>query len=63
MTPDKPAPKAEVRLSPMNGMDPLVDLRARELVREPTRRKRASTEHPQLRSLEPVSDLVSEQRR
>gem|GEM_PF-3981268 len=47
----------------MNGMDPLVDLRARELVREPTRRKRASTEHPQLRSLEPVSDLVSEQRR
>ncbi|HWF31905.1 MAG TPA: type II toxin-antitoxin system prevent-host-death family antitoxin [Solirubrobacteraceae bacterium] len=51
------------RLSPMNPADPLADLRARGLVREPTRRKRASTEHRQFRSLEPVSDLVAEQRR
>jgi prevent-host-death family protein len=51
------------RLSPMNAVDPLADLRARGLVREPTQRKRASAEHRQLRSLEPVSDLVAEQRR
>ncbi|MFI4991667.1 MAG: type II toxin-antitoxin system Phd/YefM family antitoxin [Solirubrobacterales bacterium] len=51
------------RLSPMNEVDPLSDLRTRGLVREPTRRKRASTERRQLRSLEPVSDLVAEQRR
>jgi prevent-host-death family protein len=51
------------RLSPINAVDPLADLRARGLVREPTQRKRASAEHRQLRSLEPVSDLVAEQRR
>ncbi len=51
------------RLSPMNEVDPLTDLRARGLVREPTQRKRVSTEHRQLQSLEPVSDLVAEQRR
>jgi hypothetical protein len=45
-------------------VDPFVDLRARGLVREPTRGKRTSTEYPQqLRSLEPVSDLVAGQRR
>jgi hypothetical protein len=43
--------------------NPLDDLRARGLVREPTQPKRPSTEHQQLRSLEPVSDLVAEQRR
>jgi hypothetical protein len=47
----------------MNEEDSLADLRARGLVREPTQRKRASTERRQLRSLEPVSDLVAEQRR
>jgi prevent-host-death family protein len=51
------------RLSPMSPADPLADLRARGLVREPTQRKRASTEHRRFRSLEPVSDLVAEQRR
>jgi prevent-host-death family protein len=51
------------RLSPMEAVDPLDDLRTRGLVREPTRRKRTSAEHRQLRSLEPVSDLVAEQRR
>lgn len=51
------------RLAPMNEADPLSDLRTRGLVREPTRRKRAGTEHRQLRSPEPISDLVAEQRR
>jgi prevent-host-death family protein len=51
------------RLSPVDGVDPLADLRARGLVREPTQRKRDRTEARQLRSLEPVSDLVAEQRR
>lgn len=51
------------RLLSVNEADPLADLRARGLVREPTQRKRASIEHRQLRPLEPVSDLVAEQRR
>lgn len=51
------------RLSPMGAADTLADLRARGLVREPTQRKGASTEHRPLRSLAPVSDLVAEQRR
>lgn len=51
------------RLSPVNEGDPLADLRARGLVREPTQPKRPSTAHQRLRSLEPVSDLVAEQRR
>jgi prevent-host-death family protein len=55
--------KRVARLSPMEQVDPLADLRARGLVREPTQRKRPRTERRQLRSLEPVSDLVAEQRR
>lgn len=51
------------RLSPVNEGDPLADLRARGLVREPTQPKQPSTAHKQLRSLGPVSDLVTEQRR
>jgi prevent-host-death family protein len=51
------------RLSPVNEGDPLADLRARGLVREPTQPKRPSTEHQQLGSAGPVSDLVAEQRR
>lgn len=51
------------RLSPMSEEDPLADLRARGLVREPAQRKRGSAGHRQLRALEPVSDLVAEQRR
>ncbi|MCW3019806.1 MAG: hypothetical protein JWN10_2114 [Solirubrobacterales bacterium] len=51
------------RLSPVNEGDPLADLRARGLVREPTRTKRPSASRQQLRSLEPVSDLVAEQQR
>jgi prevent-host-death family protein len=51
------------RLSPVNEGDPLADLRARGLVREPTQPKQPSTGRKQLRSLGPVSDLVAEQRR
>jgi prevent-host-death family protein len=51
------------RLSPINEVDPLADLRARGLVREPAQPKRSTAEHRQLRSLESVSDLVAEQRR
>jgi prevent-host-death family protein len=51
------------RLSPIDKGDPLADLRARGLVREPTQPKQPSTGHRRLRSLEPVSDLVAEQRR
>jgi prevent-host-death family protein len=51
------------RLSPVSDGDPLADLRARGLVREPTQPKQPSTAHKQLRSLGPVSDLVAEQRR
>jgi prevent-host-death family protein len=55
--------KRVARLSPVNEGDPLADLRARGLVREPTQHKQPSAGHQQLRSLEPVSDLVAEQRR
>jgi prevent-host-death family protein len=51
------------RLSPVDKRDPLADLRMRGLVREPTQPKRSSAERQQLLSLEPVSDLVAEQRR
>jgi prevent-host-death family protein len=51
------------RLSPVNEDDPLADLRARGLVREPTHPKRPSKAHRRLQSLAPVSDLVGEQRR
>jgi prevent-host-death family protein len=55
--------KRVARLSPVNDGDPLADLRARGLVREPTHPKQPSAAHKQLRSLGPVSDLVAEQRR
>lgn len=51
------------RLLSVDEADPLADLRARGLVREPSLRKRVSAKHRQLRSREPVSDLVAEQRR
>ncbi len=55
--------KRVARLSPVSEHDPLADLRARGLVREPTQPKRPSVGRKQLRSPEPVSDLVAEQRR
>jgi prevent-host-death family protein len=51
------------RLSPVNAEDLLADLRARGLVREPTRSKRPSAAHQHLQALGLVSDLVAEQRR
>jgi prevent-host-death family protein len=51
------------RISAVDESGPLADLRARGLVREPTKPKRPSKGQRQLRSLAPVSDLVSEQRR
>jgi prevent-host-death family protein len=50
------------RLSPVNDGDPLADLRARGLVREPIQPKQPSKTHKQLQSLGPISDLVAEQR-
>jgi prevent-host-death family protein len=55
--------KRVARLSPVDEGDPLADLRARGLVREPTQAKRPIAGHQRLRPLEPVSDLVAEQRR
>jgi prevent-host-death family protein len=55
--------KRVARISAVDEGDPLADLRARGLVREPTKPKRSSKGRRQLRSLAPVSDLVSEQRR
>jgi len=55
--------KRVARLSPVSDGDPLADLRARGLVREPIQPKRPIAGRQQLRSLEPVSDLVAEQRR
>jgi prevent-host-death family protein len=51
------------RLSPLVVSDPLADLRARGLVREPTRPKRKVGGAKRLVAAAPVSDLVAEQRR
>jgi prevent-host-death family protein len=51
------------RLSPIATEDPLADLRARGLVREPTRPKRRAAGRKRLAASAPVSDLVAEQRR
>ncbi|HZV72392.1 MAG TPA: type II toxin-antitoxin system prevent-host-death family antitoxin [Conexibacter sp.] len=51
------------RLSPLEVGDPLADLRARGLVREPARPKRKVGGRERLASSAPVSDLVDEQRR
>ncbi len=51
------------RLSPLDQRDPLEDLRARGLVREPNRPKQPVGVRGQIRSTAPVSDLVAEQRR
>jgi prevent-host-death family protein len=51
------------RLSPLAVSDPLADLRARGLVREPARPKRMVGGHKRLKASAPVSDLVADQRR
>lgn len=51
------------RLSPLDTRDPLDDLRARGLVREPIRPKQSMVGRGQVHTTAPVSDLVAEQRR
>ncbi|MDW5598264.1 type II toxin-antitoxin system prevent-host-death family antitoxin [Conexibacter stalactiti] len=51
------------RLSPLESGDPLADLRARGLLREPARPKRPAGERRRLSAEASVSDLVAEQRR
>ena len=51
------------RLVPAGEVDPLADLRARGLVREPTAPRHPRARRTRLKTSEPVSDLVAEQRR
>jgi prevent-host-death family protein len=51
------------RLSPIDGADPLADLRARGLIREPTSSKRPAKRFRPIAPSALVSDLVVEQRR
>jgi prevent-host-death family protein len=51
------------RLVPIDEVDPLADLRARGLVREPTAPRSPRARRPRLEAAEPVSDLVADQRR
>ena len=51
------------RLVPVNEVDPLADLRARGLVREPTAPRHPRAGRARLKAAKPVSDLVADQRR
>jgi prevent-host-death family protein len=51
------------RLVPVDELDPLADLRARGLVREPTAPRHPRAERALLKAAKPVSDLVADQRR
>ena len=51
------------RLVPVDELDPLADLRARGLVREPTAPRHQRAERARLKAAKPVSDLVADQRR
>jgi prevent-host-death family protein len=51
------------RLVPVDEIDPLADLRARGLVREPTAPRHSRARRARLRAAKPVSDLVADQRR
>jgi len=51
------------RLVPVDEVDPLEDLRARGLVREPTAPRSPRARRARLKAAEPVSDLVADQRR
>jgi prevent-host-death family protein len=51
------------RLVPVAELDPLADLRARGLVREPIAPRHARAERARLKAAKPVSDLVADQRR
>ena len=51
------------RLVPVDELDPLADLHARGLVREPTAPRHPRAGRPRLKAIKPVSDLVADQRR
>jgi len=51
------------RLVPVDEVDPLADLRARGLVREPTAPRNPRARRARLKAAKPVSDLVADQRR
>ena len=51
------------RLVPIGEVDPLADLRARGLVREPTAPRNPRARRARLKAGKPVSDLVADQRR
>jgi len=51
------------RLVPVDEIDPLADLRARGLVREPTAPRHPRARQARLKAAKPVSDLVADQRR
>jgi prevent-host-death family protein len=51
------------RLVPVDEIDPLADLRARGLVREPTEPRTPRARGARLTATKPVSDLVADQRR
>jgi len=51
------------RLVPVDELDPLADLRARGLVREPTAPRHPRGRRARLTAAKPVSDLVADQRR
>ena len=51
------------RLVPVDELDPLADLRARGLVREPTAPRDPRERRARLKAARPVSDLVADQRR
>ena len=51
------------RLVPVDDPDPLEELRARGLVREPTEPREPRAGRVRLKADEPVSDLVADQRR
>ena len=51
------------RLVPVDELDPLADLRARGLVREPTAPRHPRAGRARLKAAKPVSDLVADQRR
>lgn len=55
--------KPVARLTPLPSVDPLASLRARGLIREPTRPRTKIADLPRLRSPISGSDTVIEQRR
>jgi prevent-host-death family protein len=51
------------RLVPVHEVDPLADLRARGLIREPTAARSPRARRARPKTAQPVSDLVADQRR